>query len=104
MILPSSLPGRATVFINIYSLTDSRLTEVAILGHMGVKRQKALMRQLCEGEGWDCERMLDEMDAVEDLERMFGQYKSRCNRWWSGRRSQSWECRKLCCRRQSGDW
>lgn len=67
MVRPSGDPAITTVFLNIYSEDDKRFPEVATFGHKGVQQQKALMRQLFQGEGWECERVLDEMDKTDDF-------------------------------------
>lgn len=67
MIRPSDTPDRTTVFMNIYDKDDPRLSEAATFGHKGVLQQKALMRDLFRDEGWECERILDEMDNADDF-------------------------------------
>lgn len=67
MVRPSETPNRSTVFMTVYDEHNPRLVEVATFGHQGVKAQKALLRELFEGEGWECERILNEMDAADDF-------------------------------------
>ena len=67
MLRPSETPDRSTVFMNVYSTTDCRLAKVATFGHGGVQQQKALLRELFQDAGWECERILNEMDAADDF-------------------------------------
>lgn len=86
MVRPSGDPARTTAFMNVYSEDDKRLSEIATFGHKGVKQQKALMRELFQGEGWECERILDEMDTADDFYYdIIAQVHIPSNTWHKGR-------------------
>ena len=86
MVRPSGTPDRTTVFMSVYSEDDTRFSEVAKFGHQGVKQQKALMRELFQNEGWECERILDEMDKADDFYYdIIAQVHMPSNSWHKGR-------------------
>ena len=67
MVRPSGTQGITTVFMTTINEKDSRLREVATFGNRGVKAQKALLRELFQGAGWETGRILDEMDNADDF-------------------------------------
>lgn len=86
MVRPSETPDRTTVFMAIYSETDQRLGEVATFGHDGVQQQKALLREYFTGAGWECERILNEMDKADDFYYdIIAQIHMPSNSWHKGR-------------------
>ncbi|KAJ9494466.1 hypothetical protein LTR99_010770 [Exophiala xenobiotica] len=67
MVRPSDVSDRSTVFMNIVNEKDERLREVATSGHRDAEKQKALLREYFYDAGWECRRIVKEMEAADDF-------------------------------------
>ena len=67
MIRPSGVPDKSTVFLNIISDDDRRLNDVAVPGRKGVEAQKSLLKEYFGDAGWECDRILREMETADDF-------------------------------------
>ena len=66
MVRPSDEKDEVTVCLNVIS-DDQRLLDAARDGRKGVETQKALMREYFQDAGWECDRILKEMDQSDDF-------------------------------------
>lgn len=67
MLRPSEVKDRRTVSMGVINEEDTRFKEAAADGRRGMAFQKALLREYFQNEGWECERLLREMDATSDF-------------------------------------
>ena len=86
MIRPSDIQNkdRSTVFMYVANDADERLREAAASGRRGIDDQKTLMKEYFQDAGWECERIIREMEATDDFYYdMIAQV--RMNKWNKGR-------------------
>jgi len=67
MIRPSGDKDKVTVLATVIPKDDARFDEVAVDGRKGVSAQKALLKEYFQGSGWECERVVKEMEASDDF-------------------------------------
>lgn len=67
MVRPATMKDRATVFMYVINEQDAKLRDVAAMGHKGVESQKALLAEYYQDAGWECGRIIREMDAADDF-------------------------------------
>ncbi|KAG8625874.1 hypothetical protein KVT40_006275 [Elsinoe batatas] len=67
MIRPHRVPERATVFMFVVNERDGRLGDVVGGGRGKVQAQKELFAEYFRGAGWECERLVREMEGAEDF-------------------------------------
>ena len=67
MVRPSERKDMTTVFMSVINEQDGRLRDVATDGHKAVEAQKRLLKEYFRNEGWECERILKEMEAADDF-------------------------------------
>lgn len=67
MVRPSDDPDTTTVFMHVMNEHDPRLEEVARDGRRGKEAQKSLLREYFQDAGWECSRIVKEMDASNDF-------------------------------------
>ncbi|KAF2219290.1 hypothetical protein BDZ85DRAFT_206283 [Elsinoe ampelina] len=67
MVRPHRDSERATVFMFVVNDRDGRLGEVVGGGRGKVQAQKELFAEYFRGAGWECERLVTEMEVAEDF-------------------------------------
>ncbi|PSK45204.1 ubiquinone biosynthesis monooxygenase COQ6 [Elsinoe australis] len=67
MVRPHTDKDKATVFMMALTLKDGRFEEVAVKGNKGAKEQKELLEEYFRGAGWECDRIIKEMNASDDF-------------------------------------
>ena len=67
MLRPDKQRGQTTAFMNVINDKDERLAQVALKGHENVQEQKDLMEEYFKDAGWECERVIREMQATDDF-------------------------------------
>lgn len=84
MVRPSDQPDKTTVFMYVVNEHDARLREAAEQGNKGVEEQKSLLKEYFQDAGWECKRIVKQMEAANDFYYdMIGQVKM--DRWAKGR-------------------
>lgn len=84
MIRPGETPDQTTVFMSVINEQDPRLRDVAVNGRKGIEAQKSLMKEYFNDAGWECPRLLREMDRADDFYYdVIGQVKM--DKWSKGR-------------------
>lgn len=69
MIRPSDRRDKVTVLMTVIPpVTDeSRYLDAAMDGRKGVQAQKAIMKETFVDEGWECDRVIKEMEKTDDF-------------------------------------
>ncbi|KAK7943484.1 uncharacterized protein PG986_012597 [Apiospora aurea] len=87
MLRPDGTGTRTTVIMSVVKDSEKeseKLAELAAKGHAGVSAQKALLEEHFRDAGWECERVLREMETTDDFYfDMVAQVKM--DRWSKGR-------------------
>ena len=84
MVRPGEQRDRSTVFMYVINEKDERLREVASDGHAGANEPEALLKEYFQDAGWECVRIIKEMEAADDFYYdMVAQV--RMGKWSSGR-------------------
>ncbi|KAF4556794.1 FAD-binding domain-containing protein 62 [Elsinoe fawcettii] len=84
MVRPHGEEGKATVFMFVVNEDDERLREVVGTGRAAVQKQKEVMASYFKDAGWECPRIVEEMEKSEDFYYdMVAQIKT--EKWSKGR-------------------
>ncbi|KAI5359934.1 putative FAD-binding domain, FAD/NAD(P)-binding domain superfamily [Septoria linicola] len=67
MVRPSDELDTTTVFMHVMNHHDPRLEEVARDGRRGEQAQTALLAEYVQNAGWECSRVVKEMEASNDF-------------------------------------
>ncbi|KAK8085640.1 oxidoreductase [Apiospora hydei] len=70
MLRPDGTGMRTTVIMSVVKddeKENEKLVELAAKGHAGVSAQKALLEEHFSDAGWECERILREMETTDDF-------------------------------------
>jgi 2-polyprenyl-6-methoxyphenol hydroxylase-like FAD-dependent oxidoreductase len=67
MLRPDSLGVRSTIFMYVVNEKDARFVEVTTKGTGGIQAQKALLEEYFKDAGWECDRIIREMNATDDF-------------------------------------
>jgi 2-polyprenyl-6-methoxyphenol hydroxylase-like FAD-dependent oxidoreductase len=83
MVRPSDTPDKTTVFMLVCNDEDVRFREVTTK-RPDVQKQKQLLTEYFEGAGWECDRVVKELNAADDFYySMIAQVKM--EKWSKGR-------------------
>lgn len=70
MVRPHETRDMSTVFMSLIPTTPAeqeRFAVAAVPGRKGVEQQKDLMKEYFHDAGWECDRLVDEMEKADDF-------------------------------------
>ncbi|KAF2152742.1 2-polyprenyl-6-methoxyphenol hydroxylase-like oxidoreductase [Myriangium duriaei CBS 260.36] len=67
MIRPHERKDMSTVFMYVVNDVDKRFPDVVTDGRTGVEAQKALLAEYFADAGWECPRLVEEMNRADDF-------------------------------------